>query len=283
VKSLAFAGLACGVASLVNPYGWKLHAHVYAYLTDRFLMQHIDEFRSPTFHDVAQKCFLALLLISLAVLLTRRRQLRPSQGLLVLFAVYAALYAMRNIPTSAILLGMVAGPLVPDIGFARDFFSRMAKVESGMRGHLWPIFMILVTAFIAMNGGNLSSRRLMDAHFDPKRMPVEAVRYLEERQAQGAVLAPDSWGGYLIYRLYPQVRVVVDDRHDFYGAEFLKSYLKTIHAERGWEEFLQQHNPAWVVLPRNGALANMLAQTGGWRSVYADETAIVFARERVSQ
>jgi hypothetical protein len=278
-KDLTLAGLACGVASLVNPYGWKLHGHVYAYLTDRFLMQHIDEFQSPNFHDLAQKCFLGLLLIALAVLFVRGRGLRASQGLVALFAVYAALYATRNIPTSAILLGMIAGPLAPDIGFAREFFSRMAQVESGMRGHLWPVFLVAIAGFIAINGGSLSSRRLMDAHFDAKRMPVEAVRYLEERQARGAVLAPDSWGGYLIYRLYPQVRVVVDDRHDFYGSEFLKSYLRTIHAERGWEEFLQQHDPAWVVLPRDGTLANRLAQTAGWRSVYADETAMVFASD----
>ena len=57
---------------------------------------------------------------------------------------------------------------------------------------------------------------------------------------QGPILSPDYWGGYLIYRLYPAVRVVVDDRHDLYGAEFLKSYLRMVHVEQGWEEFLRQ-------------------------------------------
>ena len=79
----------------------------------------------------------------------------------------------------------------------------------------------------------------MDAHFDAKRFPVAAVDYLENEDVQGPLLSPDYWGGYLIYRLYPRVRMVVlDDRHDFYGEEFLKSYLKMVHVEPGWEDFL---------------------------------------------
>jgi hypothetical protein len=76
-------------------------------------MDHIDEFQSPNFHGLAQKCFLALLLITVAVLALRGRELRLSQGLTVLFAVYAGLYASRNIPVSAILLVMVVGPIMP--------------------------------------------------------------------------------------------------------------------------------------------------------------------------
>jgi len=56
-RKLAWTALLSAVASFGNPYGWKLHAHVYAYLSNRFLMDHIDEFQSPNFHLVAQKCF----------------------------------------------------------------------------------------------------------------------------------------------------------------------------------------------------------------------------------
>jgi hypothetical protein len=76
-------------------------------------MDHIDEFQSPNFHGLAPKCFLAILLITVAVLTVRGRELRVSQGLTVLFAVYAGLYASRDIPISSILLVMVVGPLVP--------------------------------------------------------------------------------------------------------------------------------------------------------------------------
>jgi hypothetical protein len=282
-RHLAWVGLLSVAASLVNPYGWKLYSHVYRYLSNRFLMDHIDEFQSPNFHGVAQKCFLALLLITVAVLAVRGRELRMSQGLAVLFAVYAGLYASRNIPVSSILLVMVVGPLVPAAGLARGSSQRMAAIEVGLRGHLWPSLVMIVTLAIAANGGRAGSSVLMDAHFDPKRMPVDAVNYLEKNEVAGPVLSPDYWGGYLIYRLYPKSRVVVDDRHDLYGDEFFKSYLRLMHAEPGWEAFLETHPTSCVLLPRDAALANRLVITKGWKQIYADNVTIAFVREPVNR
>jgi len=278
-RVLVWVGLFSAAASLINPDGWKLHAHVYSYLTNRFLMDHIDEFQSPNFHGIAQKCFALLLLITLATLAVRRRELRLSEGLTVLFAVYSGLYASRNIPAASLLLVIVVGPLVPT-RWIPGFFRRMATVESGLRGHLWPILAVLVTFLVAANGGRAGSTVLMDAHFDVKRMPVEAVHFLETHQVAGPVLAPDYWGGYLIYRLYPRAQVVLDDRHDLYGADFFKSYLKAIHVEPGWQGFLQEHKAACVLLPKDGALANRLAASGSWKTIYSDDVAIAFVSSR---
>ena len=278
VRDLAGVGILSAAASLANPYGWNLYAHVYSYLSNRFLMDHIDEFQSPNFHGVAQGCFLVLLLVTVAVLTVQGRKVRLSQGLTVVFAVYSGLYASRNIPISSILLVMVVAPVIPGPGLARAFVQRMSVVEAQLRGHLWPILAIAATLSIAANGGRIGSNLLMDAHFDPKRMPIEAVNYLEKHQLNGPVLSPDYWGGYLIYRLYPKTRVVVDDRHDLYGEQFFRSYLKMMHVEQGWKEFLDAHDAACVLLPRDAALANILAETQGWKSIYADDVAIVFVR-----
>ena len=220
-----------------------------------------------------------LLLITGAVLAVRGRELRVSEGLTVLFAVCAGLYASRNIPVSSILLVMVMGPLVPASELARGFFQRMAAVEGGLRGHVWAILAIAVTLSIAVNGGRVGSGVLMDAHFDPRRMPIEAVNFLGQHRVDGPVLSPDYWGGYLIYRLYPKSLVVVDDRHDLYGDEFFKSYLRFIHGERGWEEFLREHPAAYVLLPRDSAVANLLGVTPGWKQIYADDVAVCFVRD----
>jgi len=282
VRAMAWASLFSAAASLVNPYGWQLHWHVYRYLSNRFLMDHIDEFQSPNFHGVAQKCFLLLLLITLGVMAIRGRELRMSQGLTVLFVVYAGLYASRNIPVSSILLVMVVGPLLPAVEGQRGFFQRMARVEAKQRGRLWPLVAVVVTLALVAHGGRVGSSVGMDAHFDPKRMPVEAVNYLQRQRVSGPILSPDYWGGYLIYRLYPKARVVVDDRHDLYGEEFFKSYLKTVHVERGWEDFLRSHEPLCVLLPRDAALAERLIVTKGWKQIFADDVAIAFVRDAVN-
>ncbi len=294
VRVLTLTGILSGLATLVNPYGFQLHVHIYRYLSNRFLMDHIDEFQSPNFHYVAQKCFAGLLLLTLVALVTRKRetsQASISQVLVVLFAVYAGLYASRNIPVSALLLILVIGPWLSEAmeRFAdrrlavqglesTRFLQRMEAIEFGLRGHLWPIVAIVLSCWIAAQGGKLGAKTLLDAHFDGKRFPVAAVNYLKEKGVPGPVASLDSWGGYLIYRFYPERKVLVDDRHDFYGEEFLKSYLKMVHVQPGWQDFLRQNAAHCVVVPKDSALANILAETGDWKAIYSDDVTAVFVR-----
>ena len=118
----------------------------------------------------------------------------------------------------------------------------------------------------------------MNAHFSPQRMPVAAVNYLERHDVHGPLFAPDYWSGYVVYRLYPKLQVAVDDRHDLYGEEFFKSYLKMTHVEPAWDEFLREHPVSCMLLPKAAPLANSLAAAGGWKSIYVDDVAIVFVR-----
>jgi hypothetical protein len=272
-RDLTLVGLVALAASLVNPYGWNLHRHVYSYLTSRFLMDHIDEFQSPNFHGVAPKCFLILLLLSIAILIARGRELRLSAALLALFSVYAGLYASRNIPVSSILLVLIVGPLARSLKYSQ-FAERMTAVELSLHRHLWPIVAIVATLMIAANGGRVGSGQWMDAHFDPRLMPVDAVTFLEQQDIRSPIFGPDYWGGYLIYRFFPRNKVVIDDRHDFYGENFLRAYLSAIHLEPGWEAYLNGND--CLLLPKRSALTSILLKTPEWKTVYSDDVAIVF-------
>ncbi|MGB7600304.1 MAG: hypothetical protein WBM24_08370 [Candidatus Sulfotelmatobacter sp.] len=292
IRNLGLIGLLSALATLANPYGWRLHVHIYHYLSNRFLMDHIDEFQSPNFHGVAQKCFAALLMLALIALAAKAREtagIRLSEALVILFAAYSGLYAARNIPVSALLLILVIGPRLSGAlqslerrrtalgSTSPHFFQRMQSIEIALRGHIWPIAALALTCLITFHGGALGTEQLMKAHFDARRFPSGAIDYVESHNLRGPVFAPDSWGGYLIYRLYPQVKVAVDDRHDLYGEQFLKSYLKMMHVEPGWEKFLDQYPVQHVLVPKNSALANILAETPHWQPVYSDDVAIVFS------
>jgi hypothetical protein len=89
---------------------------------------------------------------------------------------------------------------------------------------------------------------------------------------------PDYWGGYLIYRLYPQTVVAMDDRHDLYGEEILKSYLKMMHGEVGWEDLLDKYQIRRVLVPAGSPLASVLGKSSPWRNVYSDDVAALFER-----
>jgi hypothetical protein len=285
-KQLFFVSVVTALATFCNPYGWRLYTHINQYLSNRFLIDHIEEFQSPNFHGVAERCFAALMLMAFVAWAARVRALRLSEVLVVLFAVYSGLYAVRNVPVSSLLLVLVAGPLLAEAisrfrsGKSGDknpaFLQRMKQVELSTGGHPWPIVAAFVAFFIAANGGNAGSKHLMDAHFSNTRFPVEAVNRLEAGKSWGPILAPDYWGGYLIYRLYPKTLVVVDDRHDFYGEDFLKDYVTMVHAERGWQKFLTEHDVCCVLAPKGSALANILAQSSEWKEIYHDDVATAF-------
>ena len=88
-RAMAVAWMVSAVATLVNPFGWRLHAHIYRYLSDRYLMDRIDEFRSPDFHGWAECCFALILMLVLIAFAGHRKKLGLSHLLVVLLAVCA--------------------------------------------------------------------------------------------------------------------------------------------------------------------------------------------------
>jgi len=295
VRTLGLTGAAALALTFVNPYGYQLHVHIYRYLGDRFLMNHINEFLSPGFHGMAQKCFAAILLLGFTGAAATRK-FSASQLLVVVFAVHSGLYSARNIPVSSMLLALLIAPqlsaLVDEgagsqglperirrgLGRLRDFGERMGALDARLAGQGWVIVIVLAGFWTCANGGRLGSRQVIDAAFDGKRFPIEAVDLLSRSGIREPVFCPDYWAGYLIYRLDPQMQVVVDDRHDLYGAEFLKHYLKVIHVEPGWDEALKGMGANWVLTPKESPLANMLKEVAEWTIVYGDDRAVLFRR-----
>jgi hypothetical protein len=259
-------------------------------------MDHIDEFLSPNFHGLAQKCFAGLVLLAVIATAGARKKITLSQVLVVLFAIYTGMYASRNIPASSILLALIVAPQISvilretagsrEIGegwrsmLARvdRFSSRMAGLDGRVAGRVWPAIVLVGLIWVCAHQGRLGSAQLMNARFDDKRFPVRVVDWLASAQNNGAVFCPDRWGGYLIYRLYPETLVAVDDRHDLYGAEFLKRYLKIVHGEPGWEVALREMNAGLVLIPADSTLESLLGDRAGWKVEYRDTTAVLFRR-----
>jgi hypothetical protein len=296
LKRLGVATLLTFAASFVNPYGYHLHVHVYRYLSDRFLMDRISEFLSPDFHGVAQQCFALLLLITLVALATTRRKLTPARLMVVLFAAYSGFYATRNLPTSSLLITLIIAPVLSENiadaaenaslqRWLRGFFSRlhsfglrMGNLELDFADHFWLVLVFLLGLWACIHGGRIGSAQFISAYFDERRFPVEAAEFISKQDIREPIFSQDYWGGYLIYRLYPQVRVAVDDRHDLYGDEFFKDYMKVVFVQPGWDKVLEQEKVRWILMPPDSTLANMLRLTKTWTVVHEDGTAVLFEK-----
>jgi len=282
------------LASFVNPYGYHLHVHVYRYLSDRFLMSQISEFHSPDFHSAAQQCFAILLIVTGIGLASVQKRPGPSRLLVLLFAAYSGLYATRNLPTSSLLIVLVLAPVLTaaltqaandaDVAFwlrglcsrLTSFASRMHELETNLRGHIVVVLTLAVGIWTCLHNGQLGSSQVINARFDEKRFPVAAADYISSHNIRQPIFSLDYWGGYLIYRLYPETKVVLDDRHDFYGDQFIKDYLKIVLVQPSFAQELDQMNVEWVLVPRWSSLANVLRLMPNWTAVHEDETAALF-------
>jgi hypothetical protein len=53
-----------------------------------------------------------------------------------------------------------------------------------------------------------------------------------------------------------------------------------MHAEPGWQDFLEQYPVRYVVIPKDSALANVLAETPSWQLLNGDDAAVIFVPAR---
>src|SRR5579872_3765640 len=107
-RNYFLSALACLAASLVNPYSYKLHAHVLEYLSDPFQSQHVVEFLTLNFHHPVAIFFESLLILGTASAIWHAARGSYTEAVLVLMWGHVALLAQRNIP----LFAIVAAPIV---------------------------------------------------------------------------------------------------------------------------------------------------------------------------
>jgi hypothetical protein len=268
----------CGAASLLNPYGWKLHVHVIEYLNSKWIMDHVQEFQSPSIRSEGMLVYAILLLAAVAVASRAER----FEGVLVFVWGFASLRSARHVP----LFALVAAPVVASacaglwqraaermgrrsaIALLRDF---ALDLGSGPRASLW----LAAAAVILM-------AVLPSTGFPDSRFPVNAVERNLERLAPASaaprVLTSDQWADYLIFRLYPAQHVFFDGRSDFFGPQLGGDYRKLFAAEQGWRELLDRYGFELALLPRDWPLSTMLEREPGWRRVYGDGVAVLYAR-----
>ncbi|MBI3282182.1 MAG: hypothetical protein HYZ57_20370 [Acidobacteria bacterium] len=291
VAALAAAG------SLLNPYGLNLHVHVARYLGNAELLDRVGEFQSFNFRvDGAAQILVALGIAALgAVLAFSQRNLAHallSAGLLAL-----ALRSARGLPLVALLLLPLANAAItraletcaglqPRLRRALDSFLtysvNLRVLDGGFNGAaLLPVLALLACALVRTPA--VASR----AGFPGDQFPVAAAEAVAQLPADARLLAPDKFGGYLIYRFEGRRKVYFDGRSDFYGSEYMKDYLRLIEVRPGWREQLDRGRFTHALLPNRYSLVPALEQLG-WKTVYRDQVAtllesLAFAARRSPQ
>ncbi len=279
-------GAASLLATFINPAGLHLWGTSLGYIGNHYLVSHTAEYLPPDFQNVSTWPF-ALMVAGLVIAFGLQVR-RVSAAHLFLSAAWLimALYSVRNAP----LFAIVVAPILAQVSAAwlaeqrvrarllegwAALDQRLSLTESKLRGALWPLLMVVLVTLGLRSGAALDFQQAGN-RFDAQVFPIQAVDWISTHPVKGSGFNYFPWGGYLLYRLWPDQLVFIDGQTDFYGEQFTRQYEQVLTLSPGWEEVLQEYQVQWVLMPPEENLSRALLDRPGWQVAYRDEQALLF-------
>jgi hypothetical protein len=286
VQRYAGLGVGAGLASLVNPYGIRLHLHILDILSAKWLLNTITEFASPSFRSEHMMVFMALLFLGLATVVPLVQAGKMTEALWILFFAYCALISVRHVP----LFVLVVVPIVAaEIsiwweGWIRDKArASVPKIINDLskqiRKDFAPVTLCVPLFVLAVA---LASWVRWPTDIFAAGAPARMIARHAQQIESGRIFTSDQWGDYLIFHYYPRMRVFFDGRSDFYGERISTDYLRLWGGQHEWEQLLDQYRFDMVLCPVDWALASLLKYQPDWRVIEDDGKVVLFQKQDVA-
>ncbi|MDP9113820.1 MAG: hypothetical protein M3O20_09070 [Acidobacteriota bacterium] len=279
-KRYALLTAACAAATLLNPFGYKLHLDVFTYLHGNGTTEFIQEFQAPTFRSQPQLFYMGFLITGVALCglyLSRRKFVEP---LLLIGTAYASLTAVRH---STIFVVLAAPMIAAELSrhwqawVARQPRASAARILDGLssekraafsRSSIWLPAGLAAIFFC-------TPQELWPIGFDKEMFPVDlAARHPE--LATSRLFTSDQWADYLLYANYPRQKVFYDDRA-FYGVKMYRDATALLTAQPASLATLDRYQIDRVLMPTHSPLSQLLHQSTAWQVIDHDTTAELFS------
>ncbi|MBV8053408.1 MAG: hypothetical protein JOZ80_19620, partial [Acidobacteriaceae bacterium] len=278
-RNLLAVELACVTVVPLNPYGLAMYLYPMETLRSRAMLAYIGEWASPDFHQARNG---PVLLLALAVILLpalSSHRLRARELLLLAVSLYAALRSVRHIP----IFVLVAVPLLCSVV--------QAMPGLGVRwtlGHQIPLTraklalnLALLLGFLAFCGLRIRHVIRHQPEVTAKEFPSAALSFVAGAALPAPVMNHYNWGGYFIWKLYPEYKVFIDGRADVYGDSFMDQFAAAYYVRgENWRTGLEKWGVQTIVLPPDAPMITALSAEPGWQRVFADSQAVVLTRHR---
>ncbi|HBR18546.1 MAG: hypothetical protein A3G39_10205 [Deltaproteobacteria bacterium RIFCSPLOWO2_12_FULL_43_16] len=280
---LSFFILLTIAASIVNPIGAKVFMSPFEVLRQRVYMANIGEWQPLAIPYLIGYGFrytwgFSLLLISaIFVFLYQRKKADLTE--LIVFCLFL-LMAVRSIRFTAEFV-IVAAPVI-----GRGFSDILPHANFNLRRkYRYAINIIFIAALFLIFYTSVFNSKIYGFGLGLKHrvFPVKAVDFLMENKIQGNMYNSIGYGGYLIWRLFPEQKVFIDGRGWVYNETLYKDYLDAHVNPNIWEGLVNKYDIDWVILEYSrdyGKKERMahLIDNPEWALVYWDREAIVYAK-----
>jgi hypothetical protein len=294
IRSTLLIALLSAMAALINPYGYRLLLFPFEQLGSRVSMENILEWHSPSFQQFSAYEFYLLLLI-VTFLFSSKKPSVIEFGI-ALFSIHVSLVGQRYIPIFAILMAPILAQRLDDLCHAAldhryplsiirrlqtrvvESVSRIEFLNRSLGGYIYPIAVGLLVIFSLYNGGRAFGKSVFDYKFEGSRYPIRAAEFVSQNSLPGNMYNSYNFGGYLIYRFFPdpRYRVFVDGRSIVGGEDYFTESLKVSQLTPQWQETLDKYKVNWMIVETNSPLTVFLFANHQWKLVYSDNIASIF-------
>jgi hypothetical protein len=279
LKQLGLVLAACLVVIPLNPYGAKMYWYPLQTVHSHAIQGYISEWASPNFHQEMYFPAIALILAIFFLAAISPRRLRPRDLLLLSITIWMALGAARHVPIFAIVAAPILSNLVYSAWWKDKGDAKQAAPAHSPRT-VRPIFngavvaMLLVLCIIKIR--NVVTNQ---SAVEGRLFPASAVAFLRQNRLPGPIFNSYDWGGYLIWRLYPEYRVYIDGRADVYDGSFMDQFGTAYQiSKQSWPEALEYWQIRTVLVPSDAPIAAALRLRPGWMQVYQDSQAVLLEK-----
>jgi hypothetical protein len=275
--------LACGVL-LINPTGFQILGTVFNFLQNRYLTSQTLEYQPPNLLAPSFIPFTIFLLICAYYLFRFRKRLQLVHALQIIIWCIFGIISARNIPL-AIIVGLpILSGYYGRIKYDNNSINNDKITETGNRqiflrftlGISIPILISIAVLVLVLKSPGMIQRN----EFLPIKFPVKAVDFVIAHPIEGNMFNEFTWGGYLLYRLWPEQKVFIDGQTDFYGEDLTREYAAVYNANKNFEDILNKYSIKWVIVKQNSKLAYELVNHPDlWTLDYKDELSVIYSRK----
>lgn len=282
LRDLGLALIASFIITVVNPNTYRLLLYPLAFVLPNAYTNIIEESASPNFHLPVMMIFEALLLALMASLAIVRPRINWTLVLIMVGFTHLALSQVRNVPVWAVVvsplvafsLSLVGPTLWPRIAAAAG----RTRPITPAKARINLILIILVLIVYGSVGARYINGKAL-ARTERTQYPVGAIRFMQHHRLPPRVFVSYSWGGYLLWHLFPVYRDYMDSRADtLFNNRILTGYVTMYDAQPGWRATLNHYRIQNVLVERTAPLAQVLALDSHWRLAYRDAESILYTR-----
>jgi len=262
------------LATLLNPYGWRVYIEVITTAFDSYAKANINEWFPVTMANPMSYQFIIYLVLLAILLIFSYKRTDYTYLVICLVFLYLGLSSWRHMP----LFLIVSTPLW--VSITEELVGE--ELLGVVRRKWFLAFMVLAVFLIAMQkiGRDIPFSYSVERLSKDGAYPLGAVKYLKDNPIEGKMFNEYNWGGYLIWQ-YPEKKVFIDGRMPswkYKDQKIFEEFNKVSVFEGDWQAVLDKYDVSFALVYNNPP-NNVRFLNFGWKQVFSDELSCVYVRQ----